>query len=266
MSDSRDEDVGGRLDALLRQSDAEVGKDAEISRILGCFKLDAYSILGLQPGCTTTDIRNTYRKLSRLIHPDKTRNPDAPEAFDVLKKAESELLDEKQRKRLDDCFTAARHRLISERRWTTDHPALTTAEFLVDWRDKAREFLIEDELDRRRERAAMMREEGREQAAMEEREAVRSRKREREKEWEETRDERVSGWRKFTGQKPHAQGAPQARRPQPPPPPPRPQSLTSPMTTTSSSAASVTSGSTSTTLSSNGLRKKPREKKLRVLG
>ncbi|KAJ3508793.1 hypothetical protein NM208_g15769 [Fusarium decemcellulare] len=82
------------LDALEAEA-KEFDKDAEIDRILKAFRLDAYAVLDLQPGVPDSDIKITYRKKSLLIHPDKTKNPQAPDAFDRLKKAQTELMDEK---------------------------------------------------------------------------------------------------------------------------------------------------------------------------
>lgn len=66
------------FDRLLKSENAEFLKDEEIVRILRAFKLDAYAVLDILPGCTTKDIRNTFRRKSLLIHPDKTTNPKAP--------------------------------------------------------------------------------------------------------------------------------------------------------------------------------------------
>lgn len=66
------------FEKMLKREDVEFIKDEEINRILHAFKLDAYAILDILPGCTTKDIRNTFRKKSLLIHPDKTTNPRAP--------------------------------------------------------------------------------------------------------------------------------------------------------------------------------------------
>ena len=70
-------------------------KDSEIDRILKAFKLDAYAVLDLKPGVPESDIKKCYRVKSLLIHPDKTSNPQAPDAFDRLKKAQTVLMDEK---------------------------------------------------------------------------------------------------------------------------------------------------------------------------
>lgn len=172
-------------------------QDAEIHRILNTFKLDAYAILDLQPGVAESDIKMQFRKKSLLIHPDKTSNPQAPDAFDRLKKAQAELSDEKKRERLDEAIADARMLLIRERKWTVDSPELKTPEFAVDWREKTREVLIDNELRRRKQLKAQLAEEGREQRKADMEIEDRKRKRENETAWENTRDTRINSWRDF---------------------------------------------------------------------
>lgn len=154
-------------------------------------------MLDLQPGVPDSDIKITYRKKSLLIHPDKTKNPSAPEAFDRLKKAESALTDEKQRKHLDECIADARMLLIREKKLTVDSEELKTPEFLTEWRRKTVEVLIDAEARRRRQMKAQMQEEGREKAREDAEIEQRKRKREHEKDWEETREKRIDSWRDF---------------------------------------------------------------------
>jgi len=159
--------------------------------------LPRYAVLDLQPGVPDSDIKITYRKKSLLIHPDKTKNPQAPEAFDRLKKAESALMDEKQRTHLDECISDARQLLIRQKKITVDDEELKTDEFLKEWRRKTVEVLIDAEARRRRQMKAQMQEEGREQAKEDAELAERKRKREHEKDWEQTRENRIGSWRDF---------------------------------------------------------------------
>jgi DnaJ homolog subfamily C member 8 len=172
-------------------------QDAEIDRILKSFKLDAYAVLDLQPGVPDSDIKKTYRTKSLLIHPDKTKNPLAPDAFDRLKKAQTELMDEKQRERLDEAIADARMLLIRDRKWTVDSPELKGEGFKKDWREKTKEVLIDSELRRRKQMKAQMQEEGRAQKKEDEELAERKRKREHEQSWEATRETRIGSWRDF---------------------------------------------------------------------
>jgi DnaJ homolog subfamily C member 8 len=157
----------------------------------------SYAVLGLQPGVPESDIKITYRKKSLLIHPDKTRNPQAPEAFDRLKKAQTELMDEKHRERLDEAIADARMLLLRENKWSVDSEELKTEEFTKMWREKTKTVLIENEHRRRRQMKAQMQEEGREQRKVDEEVEQRKRKRQHEQDWEATRDQRIDSWRQF---------------------------------------------------------------------
>ncbi|KAI1650704.1 DnaJ-domain-containing protein [Daldinia loculata] len=184
------------LDTLETEA-KEFDKDAEIDRILKAFRLDAYAVLDLNPGVPESDIKLAYRKKSLLIHPDKTKNPSAPEAFDRLKKAQTELMDEKHRERLDEAIADARMLLIRENKWTVDSPELKTEDFAKKWRVKTREVLIDNELRRKRQMKAQMQEEGREQRKVDQDLEDRKRKRQHEQDWESTRDQRIDSWRQF---------------------------------------------------------------------
>ncbi|CZT07063.1 related to molecular chaperone (DnaJ superfamily) [Rhynchosporium agropyri] len=190
-----DDDID-ELEALAYE-EKEYLKDAEIDRILKAFRLDAYAVLDLQPGVPESDIKKCYRVKSLLIHPDKTKNPQAPDAFDRLKKAQTELMDEKHRERLDEAIADARMLLIRENKWTVDSPELKTDSFAKDWREKTKMVLIDNEHRRRRQVKAQMQEEGREQKKADEELDARKRKREHEQDWESTRDQRIGSWRDF---------------------------------------------------------------------
>lgn len=145
-----------------------------------------------------SDIKVCYRKKSLLIHPDKTKNPAAPDAFDRLKKAQTTLLDEKERERLDEAITDARMLIMRDNKWTVDSPELKSQQFLkVDWPERAKAVLIDNEMRRRRQMKAQMQEEGREQRKEDEEIEQRKRKREHQQSWEETRDKRIGSWRDF---------------------------------------------------------------------
>jgi DnaJ family protein C protein 8 len=157
----------------------------------------SYAVLDLQPGVPDSDIKIQYRKKSLLIHPDKTKNPSAPDAFDRLKKAQTALLDEPQRKHLDECIADARTLLIRQHKYTLDSPELKTEEFRKEWRTKTVEVLVEAEARRRRQLKAQMQEEGREKRKEDVELEQRKRKRDQDKKWEDTREERIGSWRDF---------------------------------------------------------------------
>ena len=165
------------------------------------FRLDAYAVLDLQPGVPDSDIKKQYRNKSLLIHPDKTKNPQAPDAFDRLKKAQTELMDEKHRERLDEAIADARMLLMRERKLTIDDEEVKTAEFAKEWREMTKKVLVDNEHRRRRQVKAQMQEEGREQKKEEEELEQRKRKRQHEQDWEKTREERIGSWRDFQQKK-----------------------------------------------------------------
>jgi len=77
--------------------------EEQISRLLQPYyewrNLNPYDVLMLDVDATEEDIRQRYRKLSSLVHPDKSRNERAREAFEEVKKAYQQLNDE-DRKRM----------------------------------------------------------------------------------------------------------------------------------------------------------------------
>lgn len=163
------------------------------------FRANAYDVLDLQPGVPEEDIRKTYRKKSLLIHPDKSTNPQAQEAFDRLAKAYQALLDEKARARLDEAIADARMLLMRERKLTVDSEEVKDPdrEFMGAWKEKTKWVLADNEARLQRQRKAQMQEEGRQQRKEEEEAAERKRKREHEQDWEKTREERIGSWRDF---------------------------------------------------------------------
>ncbi|ESZ95541.1 DnaJ domain-containing protein [Sclerotinia borealis F-4128] len=202
VQDAQDaQDAQDDLDALegLESEAKEFMKDSEIDRILKSFRLDAYAVLDLQPGVGESDIKKCYRVKSLLIHPDKTRNPLAPDAFDRLKKAQTELMDEKHRERLDEAIADARMLIMREKGLGIDSIEVKEPNegFKRDWREKTKFVLIENEQRRRRQVKAQMQEEGREMRKVEEEQESRKRKRESEVKWEASREERIGSWREF---------------------------------------------------------------------
>jgi DnaJ homolog subfamily C member 8 len=132
-----------------------------------------------------------------LIHPDKTTNPRAPDAFDRLKKAQTELLDEKLRERLDESIADARMLTMRDMKLTKDDEEVKGEEFAKAWKEKTKWVIMDNEKRRQRLMQAQMREEGRQQKKEEEELAERKRKREHEDAWEKTRDARINNWRSF---------------------------------------------------------------------
>ncbi len=51
-----------------------------------------YEVLDIPAFATESEVKKTYRKKSLLIHPDKFKHEQGPEAFDLLKKVSSSVM------------------------------------------------------------------------------------------------------------------------------------------------------------------------------
>lgn len=60
---------------------------------------DYYKVLRVPAGCTKEDLKKSYRKLAKEIHPDKNKNADS--AFKVLTQAYETLADDGRRREYD---------------------------------------------------------------------------------------------------------------------------------------------------------------------
>ncbi|KAL1753167.1 hypothetical protein FB107DRAFT_218409 [Schizophyllum commune] len=195
--------VETEVERLLAREATAFQRDVEVERILRAFKLNPYDILDLEASCSTDDIKRKYRQLSLFIHPDKAKHPKAPEAFDILKKAEGELSDEKRRDDLDATIRQARIVVLKSLSLPTNtpgnDPALTSLNpsFSARLRAQAKEMLIDEEVRRRKAIKLNLANEGREARQKEEEVATKKRKAEDDKAWEERREERVGSWRNF---------------------------------------------------------------------
>lgn len=69
---------------------------------------DYFSILGLEPDASESDIKRAYRSLAKRLHPDVNPHPDARTAFIAVNEAYEFLMDAGRRK------YASGHRAMSE--------------------------------------------------------------------------------------------------------------------------------------------------------
>ncbi|KAH8117825.1 hypothetical protein DFH11DRAFT_1570893 [Phellopilus nigrolimitatus] len=142
-----------------------------------------------------------------VIHPDKTKHARAPEAFDLLKKAESELADEKQREEVDAVVTQARmlvfktHSLPLSTEDSDPRVRALVPPFKAQLRAQAKELLIDEEVRRRKAIKMNLANEGLEAKKKEDEMTAKKRKAEDDKVWEETREQRVGSWRSFANTK-----------------------------------------------------------------
>jgi len=170
---------------------------------LKAFKLNPYDVLGVEFGVTEADIKKKYKQLSLFIHPDKAKHERAPDAFDLLKKAESELSDKDKRVEVDSVVTYARlqvlktHTIPSSAEDSDPRVQALLPPFKEQWALKVKELLIDEELRKRRALKMSLVNEGLEAKRKDDEAAAKKRKAEDDARWEANRDQRVSGWRSF---------------------------------------------------------------------
>ncbi|KAL0574991.1 DnaJ subfamily C member 8 [Marasmius crinis-equi] len=191
------------IEKLLSREASAFQRELEVERILKAFKLNPYDILDLDETCTPDDIKRKYRQLSLFIHPDKTPHERAPEAFDLLKKAETDLSDKTKREELDAVINQARIMVLKALSLPSSTPPddaeLKNLEppFKARLRAQSKELLIDEELRRRKAIKMNLANEGLEARKKDEEVASKKRKAEEEKQWEEGREQRVDSWRSF---------------------------------------------------------------------
>ncbi|KAI0775216.1 hypothetical protein BD413DRAFT_534039 [Trametes elegans] len=210
------------IERLLSREATAFQREIEVDRILKAFKLNPYEILDIHETATPEEIKKKYRHLSLFIHPDKTSHPRAPEAFDLLKKAESEVSDKAKREELDAVINQARVILLRTHNLPPNTPDddPRVKSLVPPWRQqflaKAKEMLIDEEVRRRKAVKMNLANEGLEARKKEEEVNAKKRKAEEEARWEgrfgscivpgrpsndictsETREQRVGNWRTF---------------------------------------------------------------------
>jgi len=195
------------IEKLLSREATAFQREMEVERILKAFKLNPYEILDISEEATPEEIKKKYRQLSLFIHPDKTPHAHAPDAFDLLKKAESELSDKAKREEIDAVINQARAVLLKSLLLptTTADSDARLKNLTPPWRQqllaKVKEFLIDEEVRRRKAIKMNLANEGLEARKKEEEVTARKRKAEDDVRWEENREQRVDSWRSFANTK-----------------------------------------------------------------
>lgn len=195
------------IEKLLSREATAFQRELEVERILKAFKLNPYEILDISEDATPEDIKKKYRQLSLFIHPDKTPHARAPDAFDLLKKAESELSDKDKREEVDAVLNQARTLLLKSLNLPTTIPPSDPRLKSLNppWRQqllaKAKELLIDEEVRRRKAIKMNLANEGLEARKKEEEVSAKKRKAEEDARWEENREQRVGSWRTFANTK-----------------------------------------------------------------
>ncbi|KAF8969208.1 DnaJ-domain-containing protein [Flammula alnicola] len=191
------------IEKILNREASAFQREVEVERILKAFKFNAYDILDIDENATADEIKRKYRQISLFIHPDKCPHARAPEAFDILKKAESELSDKAQREELDAVINQARTLVLKALNLPpTTAPTDSKLQgldpsFKVRLRAQSKLLLIDEEVRRRKAIKMNLANEGLEARKKDEEVAQRKRKAEDDKSWEDNREQRVDSWRTF---------------------------------------------------------------------
>jgi len=191
------------IEKILNREASAFQREVEVERILKAFKLNAYDILDIDEAATAEEIKRKYRQISLFIHPDKCPHARAPEAFDILKKAESELSDKAQREELDAVINQARNLVLKALNLPTTIPNSDARlrgldpPFKLRLRLQSKQLLIDEEVRRRKAVKMNLANEGLEARKKDEEVSQRKRKAEEDKSWEDNREQRVDSWRNF---------------------------------------------------------------------
>ncbi|KAE9033958.1 hypothetical protein PR001_g9935 [Phytophthora rubi] len=179
--------------------------DAQIERLLQPhFKwtsLNPFRVLMLDVDATEEDMKQHYRKISTMVHPDKCRNPKAREAFEEVKKAYNLITQEDRRKTIIRTIENATEKVEKERSQKIKKGAKESE--LGDLKDAVEKAVMRAfaEIENRRlnieKREAAQRRREADQEEKEHAKVVNMFKRERS--WAETdrREQRVGNWRSF---------------------------------------------------------------------
>jgi DnaJ homolog subfamily C member 8 len=179
--------------------------ESQVERLTSRIFSSAYDILQISPEADEKSIKNQYRKLSALIHPDKCKHPKASEAFLIVKKAQDDLLDPAYQDKYKDLFPIAK-KTVYDRRKAENPARMKRGEDPLELEGKDFDAAVLAECDailgkeaeevEYAERVRRSNEERLEESRKRriiEREAEKKRK----KIWEKTREQRVAGWRAF---------------------------------------------------------------------
>ncbi|TYZ63942.1 hypothetical protein PybrP1_002909 [[Pythium] brassicae (nom. inval.)] len=163
--------------------------------------LNPFRVLMLDTDATEEDMKQHYRKISTLVHPDKFRDPRAREAFEEVTKAYNLILQEDRRKVCVRVITNSREKVAKDRRLRLKKGAKESE--LGDLQDEEEKEVLRAfaEIENRRlnieRREAAQRKREAEQQEKEEREVVDMFKRERAWAEQDRREHRVGNWRGF---------------------------------------------------------------------
>lgn len=204
LDTAADSDSDFDVDTYLRTEATAFHQSKEIERLMHLLEAskNPFEVLEIEPSLWTQPppttetllewippraIKLAFRKKSLLVHPDKCSLPRAPEAFQLLKKAEGQLTNPVVLEELFHYVKDARYLLQKK---SSSRSSLETKEILLQVRR-----IIKDTESRNRLKIKNV--EGRELDVLEKQVKDRKRQIEQEKEWAESREQRIGTWRSF---------------------------------------------------------------------
>lgn len=200
------DEVSGLQSSKAQKMTLDFGSgDSQVERLTSKTFASAYDVLLLGHDADEKTIRNQYRKLSALVHPDKCKHPKSNDAFHILKKALDDLMDPNYQDKYKELMPTARKRVF-ERRKAANPGRMKRGEdpLELEGADFDREVLEECEAILKHEAEEMeyadrvrRSNEERLEEARKQRIEERNAERKRQKQWEKTREQRVAGWRNF---------------------------------------------------------------------
>ncbi|PSK40458.1 hypothetical protein C7M61_000098 [Candidozyma pseudohaemuli] len=189
------------LEEVLKAQELDLAREAEVVRVLNCAEGDYFAVLQInplhEPSSIDTRVKKAFRRKSLLIHPDKVKHPEAPKAFDLLKKAESVLNDQesKEREGLVGVYETIANSLDIDVIEDFD----SKENGLI--REKVAQTLQHQKKDKEVERLYQQREEAQKNEEVKNAANDRELRKKWESRWENDRDTRVELWRKYKVEK-----------------------------------------------------------------
>lgn len=200
------DEVNNIQSSKMKQIMGDFGSaESQVERLTSKVFSSAYDVLLLGPDADDKTVKNQYRKLSALVHPDKCKHPKANEAFLVVKKAHDDLMDPNYQDKYKDILPMAKKR-VYERRKAGNPDRMKRGEDPLELEGTEFEQAVLEECEailraeaedfEYTDRVRRSNEERLEESRMQ-RIAERDAERKRKKQWDRTREHRVAGWRTF---------------------------------------------------------------------
>lgn len=174
-----------------------------VNRLLNESLINPYDVLELPPECNDFELKQKYKQLSLLVHPDKCSHEKAADAFNMVDKAYKTLKDPEKRQIYIRIMREARERVEYERSKENDKrkkegkQLLPEDTFNIDVQNMVTKLFqqIEDNKDYYDKVDQIKKK--RMHKEVERRKLMKEIEKEDEKSWEENRDKRVKQWRNF---------------------------------------------------------------------